>query len=437
MKRHGAVKRSDRANIVNSFLGLNKNGKLIIGFLPTWAIPYSLFYIYQSLYMKSKGLDIVQIGYVSAIGFLAGAVFGFFASTIVNTLGRKRALLLVDAIFWPLTLLAWMFAQNIWFFIIAAIFNGGGYVGSIAILCLLTEDADSKQMASAFNLQNICMLSASVFTPLAGAAVYCWGLERSMQVFYTLALITYPCMALIRNRYLAENSVSVELMRQNRSKSALRNLFHKDTVRYIFSKPALMLILLVNLLYGVFIASGSFTSGYYALYLTEKLGMSESIISTFSFTISGTMLIVFLFVVPALSGRNTRRNLAFGLCAIAVGLLIFLLAPAGNYLLVALSCVVYAVGVGVAKPFLDTEIASTADGEQRANMYSFNMLIMGIINSCVGFGIGYVFKYSPALVYTISLVLVLICLLIILSRRSQSGGKRVHRAAGESDQTCL
>jgi len=86
------------SNIIESFKILKGNTRVSIQFEPLWGIPFVLYNFYLSLYMKEIGVTNQEIGYLIAIGFLAGTIFSMFGGVITDKLGRKKTTLIFDLI---------------------------------------------------------------------------------------------------------------------------------------------------------------------------------------------------------------------------------------------------------------------------------------------------------------------------------------------------
>jgi MFS family permease len=405
------------ANIIEAFKILKGNTLISVLFEPMWGIPYVLYHFYLSLYMKSQGVTDKQMGYIISLGFIAAIVFSVMAGTITDALGRKRATLIFDLIGWPCAILIYAFSNNFWMFALATVVNSAHRVTAVAFNLMVVEDADSQQRIAAFNLINIINISAGLLTPLAGIAVRTYGIVRAERFLLVFAALSMGAMMILRNHFYTETQIGQRILDEHPPrdlKQVLANVFGGGVLRELKQKPEALKVIAVAALFNMHTTVGTHFSLYFAPYLTEVMGIERSMVSVFGVVNSATMLLVFIFINPIINGGNMIYNLLTGLI-LQMSALFLLITISGNHLIMVGLCIaLLAAGFGVFKPFMDTMLAEVTGGKRRAGMYSVLNAVTCTFNAGMGFLSGYIYDLNPRLLYTLSMITLLICAVILM-----------------------
>ena len=185
-------------------------------------------------------------------------------------------------------------------------------------------------------------------------------------------------------------------------------------------------MIVLNILFNVYILLGSYSSLYFAPYLTEVLRLDQSVISIESESIySIAMLIVFILVVPAIRGFNKLSVLLWGLCIQIASMTLFIFMPGGSFMMAAFAVVMLSVGAGIFRPFLDTVLAEATYGSQRAGIYSLFNTVISILSALAGAISGYFYALNPRLLYAFSILILSLCVITVcfsakLSRKKEA-----------------
>ena len=416
-------------NIIRSFKILQGNTRYTVMFQPMWGIPYVLCNFYLSLYMKSRGITDTQIGYLISLGFIFGIGFSLFSGTIVDTLGRKKTAWIFDLICWPVTFLIYIFSGSFWMFALATLTNSAGRVMTLAWNFMIVEGADNRQRIAAYNLINIINISTGILIPLGGIFVDRLGLVASERIFLAFATVSVTIMVFWRNHFYRESEIGLKRMEEYRengfSLSGTINLF-RESFQAVKKRPPLRMAILICILYNTYFSIGTFSSLYFAPYLSERLGVGKAVISMFGGIFSVGTLVVFILVNPVLSKYHATPITLTGLAIQAAGLAVFVMAPPGGYWMVVAYVVLYAVGSSIIKPFIDSLLANATEGDERAAVFTLYNTLSSVFISLVGFGSGYLFKFKPVLLYAGSLGILLLCMVLQvgLARASNPTGRR-------------
>lgn len=403
-------------NIIDSFKILKGNTKTAVLFEPLWGIPYVLYTFYLSLYMKGQGVTDPQLGWLISIGFISGSILSLFAGMITDALGRKKTTLIFDLISWPVALLIYLVAHNFWVFALATVVNSFVRIVSVSWNLMVIEDADSHQQVAAFNWMNIINVSTGVLTPIAGFLVHYLGIVKGEKILLGYAIVSMLIMILARNHYFKETGVGQEILQehQGKKKSASTRKFadfelYRSTFKVLRSKPKAFFTFIVVVLFNIYVPIGAFTSLYFAPFLNEVIKLDKSAISILGFIIGAILMVIFVFIMPVLTLKNRLVNMAIGFLIQAIALGILVIIPQGIFGLSICSVIVYAIGYGISKPFIDTALAEVSEGKERTGIYALTNTVTTISCIFAGFLSGYLYSLRPALIYFLSILILILC----------------------------
>jgi MFS family permease len=404
-------------NIIQSFNILKGNTRVSVLFEPLWGIPFVLYNFYLSLYMKSQGITNQQIGLLISIGFVTGTFFSLFSGIITDALGRKRTTLIFDLLSWPVSLIIYFFAHNFWMFALAQIINSSVRIVAVSWNLMVIEDADNEQRVAAFNLLNIITIATGIITPVSGILVKLMGVPYAERIFLTIATISMTIMILARNHFYTETHIGTQIREQHSRKHILDQFkkgLYRDTFALLKTNSELILIVCILVLFNIYMLIGTYSSLYFAPYLTEVLGIDKASISILGGVNSGIMLLIFLFVIPVISRFNMLKNMIAGFIIQAITVLLFTIIPLGNLSAAIINMIIFAVGFSVSRPFIDALFANSTNGTERAGIYSLSNTIISIFGAICGLASGYLYKLNPRLLYYISFGILLVCMTLIL-----------------------
>jgi MFS family permease len=111
-----------------------------------FGIPYNLFAPFFSVYMLALGLTDQQIGSIASLGLVFQIFTALLSGVIVDKFGRRLSLLIFDLLCWSVPCLIWAVAQDVRFFVVAALMNSLWRVSLTAWTCLMVEDAEERHL---------------------------------------------------------------------------------------------------------------------------------------------------------------------------------------------------------------------------------------------------------------------------------------------------
>lgn len=403
-------------NIIQSFRMLKGNTRISVLFEPLWGIPFVLFNFYLSLYMKELGITDRQIGYLISLGFISGIGFSMISGVIVDRLGRKKSTFIFDMISWPIAVVIYALSNSFWLFALATFTNSFMRIVSVSWNLMVIEDASNEERIAAFNLLNIINISTGVIIPVAGIFVNAYGVVVSERVFLSFAAVSMMIMVLARNHFYKETSVGKQLLEEhmsNPAKNSIKTILPFKAAAALSRKPAAIMVTSVFILFNIYVPLGTLNSLYFAPYMTEVLQLSKSIISVLGGVYSAVMFLLFIFVVPMISRLNNASIMITGLIIQGISLFMLTVIPTGNLAAAILCIVIYAVGFGIFRPYIDTLLAEVTEGNDRAGIYAIINTVTCLSTAGIGFVSGTMYLHNPRLLYDISIGILAFCAVLL------------------------
>ena len=416
--------------IINSFKMLKGNTRISVIFEPLWGIPFTLYSFYLSLYMKNQGITDEQIGFLISIGYISGIIFSLFGGMITNTLGRKKTTLIFDILSWPLSLFIYLISHNFWMFALAQIVNSLVKVCAVSWNLMVVEDADAEQQVAAYNLINACNISVGVFTPLAGIMIKTLGIVTGERILLGFALISMTVMILGRNHYYKETRVGQQILDERKErKQKIQFKLDFSLLRTLKEKPVVTLVLVLSILFNIYIPIGTYLSLYYAPFLTEALKLDKSAIAILGGINATVMFLVFIFLTPLFSRWNRFYMMITGVLLQLLSLIMFITIPPQNFWMAIICVVLFALGFGMAKPFIDSILAEVTEGKERAGIYALYNTAVSVLCSGLGFASGYLYELNPALIYLVSIGILIFCMGSLFWLNAKKGSRQCVESA--------
>lgn len=409
--------------------GVSRNVKILVATEPLWAIPVTWVRTYASLFMSALGLSATQIGWIASLTLVIQMLVAPFGGYVADRFGRKKVLIFFDTLSWITPMLLWMVAQNVWFFVAAAVLNGIGMIIAPAWNCLLVEDTAAHRRSAVFAAFQLVVLGSGLFSPLAGWIVEGYSVITGARILYGLAFLSITTMVLIRAFTITETSVGQTLMnelRDSRVKDVLGNY------RGIFSAGAKNKTLVVLfLLSTINFAYMTLWQTYSSLYMTAQKGLAlqPAVVSAWPTFSSLVMIGTLLLMVPKIRLERLPYWLILSSGLLCAGMLVFILAPARSYLVLTAAAVLIAAGTALINPVRDTFVANVMDDRERAALLAaMNSLTMILIIPLTPLA-GRLFEINPR--FPLLVLQVMLAAGVLLSVKLS----RIAKSTADSDKT--
>ena len=377
----GAVPRV-RNPLLLSLIGLRGNGRASVYTEPLWGLSLMLVLPYASVFMLALGVHDTQIGLLATISMLSQVVFGLLSGVITDKLGRRATTAWFDILAWAIPCLIWAFAQNFWWFLIAAVVNGAWQVTQNSWDCLLVEDVDRAEIPKVYSLIKVAGDFSALFAPIAALLVSRLGLEPAVRILYLNAFVIMSLKIWLLYRYSTETATGRIRMEQTRGVSIWRSLSEYRGVLglIIHSKGTIFSLAIAAIVAAVTLVNGTF----WQVVVSQRLAVPDPLLPFFPMVRSILSVVFFFTVIPRLThARDLRAPTLIGFGVYLAGQLLLVGIPepengatAATYTLLAGCLLLDAFGAGILFMLAESLVALHVDRHERSR-------VMAIQRTCV------------------------------------------------------
>jgi MFS family permease len=369
-----------------------------------FGIPFNLFSPFASVYMLALGMTDKQIGSLASLGLVVQIFSALLSGAIVDKFGRRLTLLLSDIICWSVPCLIWAAAQDLRYFIAAALLNGLWRISHTAWTCLMVEDAEERHLVHIWTWIMIFAVCSAFVAPLGGWFVGRFGLVPAVRGLFLFGFLMLTAKFVVLYLYSHETARGVQRMEETRHRSLVSLLggYRSVFIQLLHSRPILaaLSLLVITSIYTT--VSGSF----WGVLFTSKLGFANSEISTYVAIRSVVMTICFFLIGPRLTNlRRFRLPLWIGFLAFLISqLLLVVMLPRAVPLMVA-SVVLEAVALSLVSPMTESLLALSMESAERARVSAMVYVTLIVLVSPFGWIAGQLSALDRSLPFALNMSL--------------------------------
>lgn len=387
------------------------NPRAILTLDPLWTIPFNMFWPFATMYMFALGLGDVEIGLILTVGMAANFTTSLLGGVIVDKYGRRKTLIICDFLAWSIPVLVWAFAQNIWWFLVAAIFNSASQIAMVAFECAWIDDTEEHKLAKLINWLHIFFNFAVLFALITGFFVERYTIIPAMRGVYLFSFVVMTARVIAMMFILKETKRGIERLEAVKDKSIFVLLSgYKEVFLQIVRSKAMRRVLILLPMVGVF---QMVTSTFFALYATQNLGMPDAFLAYFPVTRSVVILTFFFFIQVRLDKFNKRHMMGIGLVLFITGHILLLLAPPQNMVWLIAYTMIDACATALFFPRMENLLFSSLDPTERARCRSLINVVVMAITSPFGIFAGWLSDMDRRLPFVLNIVL-FICMIYFL-----------------------
>lgn len=354
-----------------------------------WVIPGTMVGQFEPLYMVRLGLSETEIGVYKAFMNIVGLAGFFIGGYVADFWGRKKAIVLFDALSWGGYCLSLALATHKWWCVSAMFFFAMVSASVPAYFGLLSEAISARKRASVFSvLQMVNQMPSALFLPLVGGLwVARVGLVPATHQMFFLYAGLVGLGILLRWKYLPKSVVyeraPTSWLHAVREGAGQYRASLKEFFRHPASRPLLASKFLdewVITLWGMTYAS---------LYYVDRLGVRDSNISVINQGSTYVGILLLFLLIPNFTQKFMVRILGADQVLGLLGILVLLLLGPGadNPLLVCL----LAAGLGAAGNSLYNSVnvaiwMNIVREKERVKVVaaSFALIRIGLITTALG-----------------------------------------------------
>ena len=412
----GAVHRV-RNPLLVSLIGLRGNGRASVYTEPMWGLSMMLVLPYASVFMLALGLHDTQIGLLATISMLSQVVFGLLSGVITDKLGRRATTAWFDIVAWVIPCLIWAFAQNFWWFLVAAVVNGAWQVTQNSWDCLLVEDVDRAEIPKVYSLIKVAAEFSALFAPIAALLVSRLGLEPAVRILYLNAFVIMSIKIWLLYRYSTETATGRVRMEQTRGVSIWRSLSEYRGVLglIIGSKGTIFSLTIAAIVGAVALVNGTF----WQVVINQRLGVPDALLPFFPMIRSILSVVFFFTIIPRLThARRLRASTLIGFGVYLAGQLLLVGIPepdgaaaAATYGLLAVCLLLDAFGAGILFMLAESLVALHVDRHERSRVMAIQRTCVMLVTAPFGWISGWLSSMDrtwPFLLTSLLLVLGLV-----------------------------
>lgn len=369
-----------------------------------FGIPYNLFAPFFSVYMLAFGVTDQEIGSIASLGLILQVFSALLSGAIVDKFGRRLTLFICDMLCWSVPCLIWAVAQDVRFFIAAAVMNSLWRISHTAWTCLMVEDAEERHLVHIWTWIMIFAFCSAFFAPLGGWFVERFGLIPAVRGLFVFGLIVLTAKFVVLYIYSHETVRGVQRMQETRHRSLLSLLGEYRSVfnQLLHSKPilaALSLMVITNIYVTI-------SNNFWGVLFTEKLGFADSQISTFVAIRSIVMTFCFFVIGPRLTSlRQFRLPLWVGFAAFLLSQLLLVVMPPQAVLLLVFSVVLEAVASALVNPMTESLLALSMESNERARVSAMVYVALILLISPFGWIAGQLSALDRSLPFALNMFL--------------------------------
>jgi MFS family permease len=391
---------------------------------PLWGIPFNLVIPYASVYMLALGINDATIGSIASLGLASQIFFALISGAITDKYGRRLTTAVSDFFSWGVAALIWAIAQDVRYFILAALINGMWRIPANSWTCLLVEDAEEDQLVHIWTWIYIAGLLSAFFVPIAGVLVDAIDLVPAVRLMYIFAFVLMMTKALLLYRFSTETGQGMIRMQVTRNQAFVSLMGgYGQVFKKVLSTPRTLVALGLMAVMGIFLL---INNTFWAILVTEKHGIPAEHIAIYPFAKSILLLVLYFVLVPRMNLRNFRNPMLFGYGGFILSQLILVTLPAGNYWLLLVSVVMEAFSLAVFRPMMDSLIIISIDREERARMNAIMSVIALLVTTPFGWVAGQLSELNRVLPFILNGILMVVgAFLVVLAWHFSKQGKVV------------
>jgi DHA1 family tetracycline resistance protein-like MFS transporter len=402
------------------FKQIKGNARYCLLFEPMFLIPYNMVITYASVYMLELGLGNSQIGLIATIGSALQVFTSLISGYLTDRLGRKKALFIFDLLCWCVPALIWIFADNIWYFVIAVIINSLVKIPTTAFYCLLIEDTPIAVRSKVFSILQFTGAAGGVFAPLAAILIVHYDLVTSVRLMYALFFLSTTAMVISRHYYLYDTETSVT-KRGEAAGDTLRTIAkqYRSAAGSLFRNRSVMPIMFVYVLFNFqIIIKNTFLS----LYMLEALKFDTTTIAWYPAISSIAMLAALFLVIPRLNQSRMFVYITMGLAVTVLSYVLLLISPPQSLTFLILTTVLHAIGTLLILPFLESFLSNVVNDSERAKFYALFTVCIMLFTAPAGVLGGWSYGIRPGIPFFLIAVGLLMCIGVMIWE-----GKRISK----------
>jgi MFS family permease len=377
-----------------------------------FGIPYNLFAPFASVYMLALGVTDQQIGSIASLGLVVQIFSALFSGALVDKFGRRLTLLIFDLLCWSVPCLLWAFAQDVRFFVAAAVMNSLWRISHTAWTCLMVEDAEERHLVHIWTWIMIFAVCSAFFAPFGGWFVEHFGLIPAVRGLFLFGFVALTAKFIVLYLFSHETVRGIQRMQETKHRSLVSLLgeYRGVFIQLLHSRlilAALSLMVITNIYTTI-------NNNFWGVLFTGKLGFSNSQISIYIAIRSIIMTVCFFLLGPRLTNiRRFRLPLWTGFSIFVISQLLLVVMPPHAVILLVFSVVLEAVASALVSPMTESLLALSMESKERARVSAMVYVALIVLISPFGWIAGQLSALNRSLPFALNMVLFAVGLVLV------------------------
>ena len=391
---------------------LERNARICRNCFFFWAIPYTIYIYYLSLFLEAEGLSTSNIGLLMTVANASALVFSLVAAPIVDRMGRRNATFVFDLISSALPCLLFLAGGKLVVALIAQAITGLNRIMSTGYYLLMIEDTGEDNSIGAMNWFNIILVGAGLCTPIGGFVVSKMGLVDGEKLFLILSFVSMTAQAIVRH-ILVKETPTGEWMRVQRSSISLRETIgnYRNALKYMFSNKPVLSAMIINGLVYAYYTIGTTISMFFAPYFADFRGLTGVTLGMVGGIYAGGTLFSMLLINPRIKPKQLYPATIISALISILGFALLMLCPQGNTALLFIAIVLISLSYGVLKTIADSLLALQMTSEHSTTLYSFSFILASVLGIVAIQILQVLYTQSPNWLFGSSTILIALVLL--------------------------
>ena len=359
---------------------LERNARICRNCFFFWAIPYTIYIYYLSLFLEAEGLSTSNIGLLMTVANASALVFSLVAAPIVDRIGRRNSTFIFDLIASALPCLLFLAGGNLVVALIAQAITGMNRIMSTGYYLLMIEDTSEDNSIGAMNWFNIILVGAGLTTPIGGFVVSRMGLVAGERLFLIVSFIMMTEQATVRHILVKETPTGIQMRKQRSSISFRETLCnYKNAMEYMVSNKSVLSAMIINGLVYAYYTIGTTISMFFTPYFADYRGLSGVTLGLVGGIFAGGTLFSMLLVNPRIRPRQLYPAAIISSILSILGFLLLILCPQGNTVLLFVAISLVSLSYGVLKTVADSLLALQMTSEHSTTLYAFSFILASVL----------------------------------------------------------
>ena len=393
-------------SLFSTFLKLKGNTRACVYTEPLWGLSMNLCMPYLAKYMAELDISHSRIGFFVTVNIVSQIICSFLSGPITDKIGRRKATAIFDFISWSIPCLFWWHAEGFWFFLIAAILNGGNAITVNSWNCLLIEDAEKKQITRIYSLVIAFGQLSAIFAPITAALISKLTIIPAIKILFINAFVLMTLKIIIL--YLTSKETSTGKMRLIEAKG--KNIFqlaggYKDIIKMIFKSRGMVFSIIIAAL-AMIVSIINIT--FWQIIATKKLFVPDDHLPYYLIFRSGLAIVFLFFVIPRLLKGNLRIPLLLAFASYFIGQFLLISIPVDGmfkYPLILVSLVFDGFGLAALNMACESLIAIYVNPNERAGIFALRYMFIMIVAAPFGWIGGILSEINKNLPFILNMVI--------------------------------